>query len=237
MTVRAIVAGLLLPVLFILGIGVTGLTGQWRTESAKDPVKYTEGIFEGQANPADIRGSYSLADIERAFGIPVEIQAGAFGQENAADPSSVQLKIFEEIYGFIDGKEIGTDSMRLFVALYLGLPYEADGSTGLPEASRSKLMEAGADLSDHAERFITIVTAAETASSAPDTHDEAAEDQLVKGRTLFADLLDWGLNQDDIESVLGAPMGPGNQAVRDWCVENGIEFSGVKTALQEELDR
>ena len=255
MTVRATVAGLLLPVLFILGIGITSLTGQWITESSKVPAKYTDGAFEGQANPADIRGSYTFADIEAAFGIPVAVLADAFGQQDAAEPAAVQLKIFEEIYGIIDGREIGTDSMRLFVALYRGLPYESEETTGLPETSRSVLLDAGADLDGLEDRFITVGpvpeaadpaetgvsvntgTPTDTGTPADTGHDETEEEQLVKGKTVFADLLDWGLTREEIESVLNAPMGPRTQAVRDWCLENGIEFSGVKTALQEMLDR
>ena len=58
----------------------------------------------------------------------------------------------------------------------------------------------------------------------------------IKGKTLFSDLLDWGLEKDQIEEVLGMPMGAGSVTVRDFCSEHGIEFSVVKEGLQAILD-
>ncbi len=143
MTLRASIAGLLVPGLLLLGIGLTTLTGQWKTENSKKPAKYTEGAFLGVANPADIRGSYTFEDIQKAFDIPVEVLVKAFGLETLENPSLLQVKSFETFFGELDGKEIGTDSMRLFVALYKKLPYTAKSTTVLPEPARDVLKKAG----------------------------------------------------------------------------------------------
>lgn len=146
MTFRASVAGLLVPVLLILGIGLTTLTGQWKTKNSKKPARYTKGEFLGEANPADIRGSYTFKDIETAFDIPVEVLAKAFGLENQQNPSVIQVKSFESFYGEMDGKEIGTDSMRLFVALYKNQPYIPKSMSVLPQMARDVLFEVGVNV-------------------------------------------------------------------------------------------
>ena len=53
--------------------------GWWQTESTKEAAVFTSGEFAGQANPADIRGSYTFGDVEKNFGIPAALLAQAFG--------------------------------------------------------------------------------------------------------------------------------------------------------------
>ena len=237
-------AAVILPAFFLLGIGSTMISGYWSTESSKEPVRFETGEFAGQYNPADIRGSYSFGDIETAFSIPVETTAKAFGFSEAEDPASVQAKLFEEVYGIVDGREIGTDSLRLFVALYLGLPYTPEEDTGLPlpafnilkkEASLSE--ELIVELTPMVVSLEELKDVAET-ESAGISHEEAEEtDMTVKGKTTFADLYSWGLTEDQVRDALGG-IDPGTRsvAVRDYCLEIGMEFSLAKTALQEMID-
>ena len=76
---------IVVPLVFAAGIGLTMAFNLWKTETTKEPVTYTSGEFAGQANPADIRGSYTFADIAKAFPVPLEDLARAFGiTENAA---------------------------------------------------------------------------------------------------------------------------------------------------------
>ncbi len=121
----------IVPVVFAAGIGLTMAFNLWKTETTKVPAAYTSGEFAGRANPADIRGSYTFADIAAAFPVPVEALARAFGVvENAA---AFQVKSLEGAFaGLPEGVEIGTDSVRLFVARYAGLPFEPEESTALP---------------------------------------------------------------------------------------------------------
>jgi len=86
MKIRAKQAGLAMVLLFVAGIGMTMLLGYWETESTKEPIKYTTGEFAGKNNPADIRGSYSFGDIEKAFDIPVATLAKAYGFTEEENP-------------------------------------------------------------------------------------------------------------------------------------------------------
>lgn len=109
MRVSVKVLAVILPVIFAAGIGGTIAFNLWKTESSKEPAVYSEGDFAGKSNPADIRGSYSLADVEKAFGIPAEVLASAFGLENEENYQEIQCKVLEERYGGLEKGEVGTD--------------------------------------------------------------------------------------------------------------------------------
>jgi len=253
-------------VVFIVGIGGTMILNLWKTTSSKVPATYTSGEFAGEYNPADIRGSYSFADIEEAFAVPVEALAAAFAVEDTEDPGAFLCKSLEELYGAVGNGEIGTDSVRWFVALYTGLPYTPEEDTLLLSASIPVLQEriSEAELESVrartaqlpqpgetsaadtrvAEQAAPTSTAADTQapaqaapeSAAADTHSET-ETGEVKGKTTFGELLSWGVSKETIEQILGQPAGKSGVTVRDYCTENGIEFSTVKDALQAAVDR
>jgi len=244
MKVPARIAGLILPLFFIIGIGVTAFTGYWQTESSKEPAKYSTGELSGEYNPADIRGSYSLEDIQNAFKIPVETLTKAFGLSDTKNPSAILVKEFETLFGTVEGKEIGTDSMRLFVALYLNRPYIPEDNTALPQPAfnilrrEKKLSEEV--LSSIESRVVSLENTETSPSSMASDDTEAHEDMImeIKGKTLFSELLDWGLSKEQIETALGGiPMGQRSISVRDYCADKGIEFSTVKTSLQEMLEK
>ena len=124
-------------------VGITKATGYWRTESSKVPTTFTGGEFAGQSDPADIKGSYSFNDIEKNFGVPPELLASAFGMESA-DPGTLQAKSLETAWGNLEGDaEVGTDSVRLFTALWAGLPFTPEQTTVLPLRAVEVLEENG----------------------------------------------------------------------------------------------
>jgi hypothetical protein len=236
------------------GIAFTTLMGWWSTESRKIAATYAEGEFAGQANPADIRGSYTLGDIEKNFGIPAVVLAQAFAVD-AADPAGFPVKELETLYAG-SPVEIGTASVRLFVAFYLGLPYDLSAGAYLPQSAALILQER--PLSDAQAAYLQTHTAAPATpqssteqEGAPATTPEAAPgpaatqhaptgdetDTTIKGKTTFAELLAWGVSQAEIEEVLGMPA-PENttQTIRDFCNANGQSFETVKAALQALVD-
>ncbi len=242
MKITAKQAALILPLFFFIGILVTMMTGYWKTESSKQPAKYATGALAGENDPGDIRGSYSLEDLENAFGIPVDTLAKAFGLSEVENPAAAQIKILEEVFGELDGMEVGTDSVRLFIALYLDRPHTPEPTTALPQPAYNILKKEGASseeqLAVYAGRIVSLDGVRISEINSEESHDEESEEMLVKGKTTFADLLDWGLESGQIEEALGGlRMGTRAMTVRDYCSEQGIEFSEVKTKLQEMLDR
>ena len=117
---------------FTFGIAGASALGYWITESTKQPAKLASGEFAGQADPADIRGSYSFGDVEKAFGVPASVLADAFGFTDRP-AAEVKAKDLETLYaGKTGALEVGTDAVRLFTAAWIGMPYEPEPDTGLP---------------------------------------------------------------------------------------------------------
>jgi len=141
MTLRSKHIAPIVLVVFILGIGATMFFGLWQTASSKVPATYTEGEFAGEYNPADIRGSYSFGDIEEAFAVPVAALAEAFAVEDTDNPASFLCKSLDDLYGATENGEVGTDSVRWFVALYAGLPYSPEEDTLLLSTAISVLQD------------------------------------------------------------------------------------------------
>lgn len=128
--------------LFVAGIGGASLFGLWKTTSTKVPVAIKEGEFAGMPNPSDIRGSYTWADVAKAFSFDVRLVLTAFGATNPAE----KVNTLEALYvgaTLPEGSEIGTDSVRLFVSLLTGLPHVPEEGTILPMSATAVLRESG----------------------------------------------------------------------------------------------
>lgn len=244
MRVKSGAMALIVMIVFVAGIGGTMAFNLWKTETEKEPAKYRTGEFAGKANPADIRGSYSLADIVAAFDVPLADLAKAFGADGEKDPGAFQVKSLEDMFpADAAGRKIETDSVRLFVALYKGLPITSEPTTGLPSAAVEILLAKApldaAGIADVKARAVGAAPGAATGAApgaASATHTESTTDRTIKGSTTFQNLLDWGVARQDVEKVLNMAMGATGQTVRDFCTAKGIEFGTVKTSLQALVD-
>ena len=241
------------------GIFFSSAMGWWQTESTKEAAKITSGEFAGRANPADIRGSYTFGDVEKNFGISPAALAEAFGIKDS-NPAAFAVKGLEGMYAN-SGQKVGTASVRLFVALYKGMPYDLSTDIYLPESAvemlraRNLTSEQTAYLAKHtvpnlgaapvtsvpgAPQATPQATQAPSAQSTPKAEAPGASstDRVVKGVTTFADVLSWGVSQATIEKVLGMPMpaAPGMK-VKDYCTETGLNFETIRPALQAEMDK
>jgi hypothetical protein len=145
MKIKSIPLGITILVILFGGIFFTTLMNWWQTTNTKVPETFQTGDFAGQANPADIRGSYYLADITKAFNVPSEDLKKAFAIPAETDSASFQVKQLEAIYASAAaaGTEVGTGSVRLFVALYAGLPFEIVEGTYMPAPAVEILKQRG----------------------------------------------------------------------------------------------
>jgi hypothetical protein len=227
------------------GIALSAALGAWQTESSKVAATFTEGEFAGLPNPADIRGSYTFGDVEKNFGVPAAILAQAFALPTETDAASFAAKDLETIYADLE-TEIGTGSVRLFVALYTGLPYDLSADTFLPSAAVDILkslgtltpeqvdyIDAHSVTLDAAPATVPEAVATEAAVPAPTESTE----RVVKGKTTFQEILDWGVTQAIIEQVIGVPLPATNLTVKDFCTQQGLNFETIKPALQAEVDK
>lgn len=144
MRVNSKIVGLLITLVVFGGIGTAKLLNLWITESTKVPITIKEGEFAGKYNPEDIRGSYTFGDIERSFKVPVEDLAKAFGVRTG-NFNDFQVKSLEEMYVALEDKEmnVGTASVKYFVASYIGVPYKVTEEVHLPKPAAEMLKAKG----------------------------------------------------------------------------------------------
>lgn len=225
---------------FVIGIAVTMFFNMWNTSSQKIPARYRSGEFAGQYDPSDIRGSYSLEDINSAFNIPIEDMAMAFGFADTPNPAMIKAKDIEKTYGKQKQGDLGTDSMRLFVAYYSGLPYTPEEGTLLPEPAIS-ILHAKANLTEEQIQELKEITvslpkmkplSAKGSGKSSEGHGDEGEFKM-RGRTTFKELLDYGITQEEIENILNLPMGRTGETVRDYVFDNEMQFSAVKPKFDE----
>ena len=229
-------------VVILGGILLTMAFGVWITESTKQAAKITTGEFAGISNPADIRGSYSFADVEKNFDISADILAQAFAVDTTVKAAGAYLaKDLEAIYvNVAEGAgEVGTDSIRWFVALYLGIPYTPEDTTYLPNPALQVLRDAGKVTEEvfQALKLRSISPSTVIPAEVQAEHVESSTDRTIKGLTTFADLLSWGMTQAEIEKTIGGAMPDRAIKIRDYFVEKGLEYSTYKTTLQDIVNK
>jgi hypothetical protein len=250
MTLTSKPLALILFIIMFGGIAFSATLGWWQTESSKVPAAFTEGEFAGQANPADIRGSYTFDDISYSFDVTPDVLAQAF-QVTSDDPASSAVKDLEALY-LDSGYEIGTTSVRLFVAFYVGLPFDTTGQDIYLPKPATDILLANATLTPEQMEYlqahsVEVVPAdaeavpAQSEESAPETESaqpaSEAEEYVVKGKTTFGELVSWGVPQEVIEQTIGAPMPAPAMKVKDFATANGLDFETLKTQLQAEVDK
>lgn len=257
MIIKSKTLAVLVVSILVAGILISTALGWWQTESSKVAATFTEGEFAGQANPADIRGSYTFGDVEKNFGVPASLLGQAFGV--TTDPAAFQVKGLEGT-ATESGVEIGTASVRLFVAFYKNMPFDLSTDIYLPEAAaellkpKSLTSEQSAYLETHTAKLAAAGTDAATAPEstvsvestpvptapvpAETTPVPAATDRVIKGKTTFSEILGWGVSKASIEGILGKPM-PADAAstVKDFCTANNLDFETIKPGLQAEADK
>lgn len=237
------------------GIGISSAMNWWQTESTKEPVRYAVGDAAGEYNPADIRGSYTFGEVSDLFGVPLVDLQTAFGLPGDADPAAYPLKSLEDLYAS-EPVEIGTGSVRVFVAFYRGLPYDlnaAEDTYLLPDAvailraNGKMLPEQAAYLQTHiAGGAVEPSAPTEPAAAAPAVQPSAEPEEHVEGsgpversvtgKTTFQNLLDWGVTQERIVDILGEPMPAAGTVIKDYLSLKGLEFSALKAQFQAAVD-
>ena len=136
---------LLVLIIFFGGITLTIALDVWSTTTDKIPVKFSDGEFEGEYNPEDIRGSYTFDDVATIFDIDIMDLFEAFGIPKETDPTQIKTKDLEVLYSE-ESVEIGNGSVKVFVALYKNLPVVLDDEYLLKQAV-DLLFEVNQDLS------------------------------------------------------------------------------------------
>jgi hypothetical protein len=238
MTLASRPLAIIIFVFLLGGIAFSSVMGWWVTESTKVPVTFLEGEFAGQANPVDIRGSYTFGDIAKSFDVTPEILAQAFGI-TGTEPAAFAIKELETIY-LDSGFEIGTASVRLFVAYYTGLPFDTTGQEIYMAQPATDILLAKGNLTAEQIAYLekyTVDIGIPTLNTEPAIVSATSEEYIVKGKTTFGELITWGVPQAVIEALINSPMPDSATTVKDYASANGLAFETLKPALQAEVDK
>ncbi|MBN2859732.1 MAG: hypothetical protein JXK93_05675 [Sphaerochaetaceae bacterium] len=247
MTIHARTAAVLMIVTLLAGVIILRITGLWVTESQKTPQKIVVGDNVELSDPADIRGSYTFADIEQHFEIPALLLAQAFTLDVLEkDPNLYTAKNVDEHFEATEGLtgDIGTDAVRTFVALFLHIPYVSEEDTILPSTAVDILIREAQIDGEVAARLLETsyqvpskeAIPSSSAAAEPSAITQSKETYLIQGKTTFADLIDQGLTVAQIEQVLNVSIGDVDQKVKEFAEERNNEFSEFKTPLQNLID-
>jgi hypothetical protein len=179
--------------------------------------------------------------IQKAFDIEPHIIAQAFGIE-CDNVSSVQDKTLESLYEERNFPiEIGTKSIRLFVALYKGLPIEDDAgitkqaldilmeNSKIPKEQYDSLMETAIDLYDE--------PANNNETKKPKTIEkEHRSSSEITGSTTIEQALTIGIDKDFLEKQIGdISKKDKTETIRDIAKSQGLSFGQIKTILNDSL--
>ncbi|MBA7704438.1 hypothetical protein ES703_113246 [subsurface metagenome] len=248
--------GLIVLIVIFGGIAMTMAFNLWKTEGGRGsqgsgggqvPVTFKVGEFAGEYNPADIRGSYSFGNISELWEIPLTELGTAFGLGTIGNLADFRCGDLEAAYANLEEDvEIGTGSVKVFVALYTGLPYMLSGDDYLPQ-SAVELLKAKVTLTEDQVEFLDthsvdiseiqiVEPGTATEGVAPTEEHETSTEMVIKGNTTFGNLLDWGVPEEEIKTVIGEELPATGMTIRDFAIQEGLDFGSIKAPLQAKVD-
>jgi len=238
---------ILLAIIIIIGGGIllASQLGLYNTTKAKSPLKTAEGVYD----IADIRGSHTLEEIEKYYQVPAFSIIESFGLKTDSNPSIFKLKDLGEIYKPVEleGKEyiVETDTVRVFVSLYLKKPYISDETFYLPERTVNYLIENNKLTGEEKDYWLThtfkleylendSLSVSETPEKIEEMVAEEIEEFKVTGQTIIQELLDSGITEENFEEITGFKV-PEDKSilVKDFAADKGIEFKEIKDKFAE----
>ncbi len=248
--------GLIVLIVIFGGIAGTMAFNFWNTRGGGGgqgsgdsmvPATFKVGEFAGEYNPADIRGSYSFGHISELWEMPLTDLGTAFGLGDIEYLADFSCGDLHEAYANLEEDvEIGTGSVKMFVALYTGLPYTLSGDDYLPQ-SAAEILKAKATLTEDQVVFLDthsveisglriVEPDVITEGVVPTEEHETSTEIVIKGNTTFGNLLDWGLPRDEIEAIIGEILPATGMTIRDFASQKGLDFGYIKEQLQAKVD-
>ncbi len=223
-------------VILVGGILASGSMNLFDTSCTdKEPAKISEGEFQGQYNPEEIKGSYTFENVSQYFEVPIEDLTYAFNipqDINVSELKNKDLKALFEDSAF----EIGNGSVKYFVSLYKGLPYEVSEDTYLFE-SAVEILKDKVNLSEEQVKYLETHTIKndEVVVSNIDTSTE--EENTINGQSTFKDALQLGITEEKIEEIINDDMPSDIISIKDYCEDKGLSYSEIKGLLEEEVNK
>lgn len=73
----------------------------------------------------------------------------------------------------------------------------------------------------------------ESEQTTGENESETESELTINGSTTFQQALDTGITPQQIESIIGDTMPSASQSIKDYCTENGLQFSTIKDRMNQ----
>lgn len=204
---------------------------------------------------AEIRGSFTLEEVEQLYGVPPEAIIEGFNLSKDTNPAIFRLNNLKEIYHPVELEgeiyEVETDTVKTFVSLYTGMPYISEETFYLPKhavdylINRNKLSGEKKDYwenhtfdlilikSDSSDKFNEEKNITDYPEEETIKIEEFTKNTSIAGRTTIAELLAMGIDEESFKKLTGLEIPEQkNISVRDYAVSNGIDFGEIRGKLE-----
>lgn len=217
MRVKPILFGIVVVIVFMSVVVISQAAGYWSTSGKVttsgelvNPSADDVETIKGWMTLNQISDTYAvpLSEILQEFSLPVATSGDTAIKDLESETFEVTL-LREWLVSRMNGEK---------PALTTPLPMELSPQ---PSATPTSVT--------------TIRVTPQVTGEITETH--IAPENTITGKTTFQELIDWGLDMDVIESIIGTPFPGGEIIIKDYVTGLGMEFSPVKTALQGELDK
>lgn len=150
--VPAAAVAVIVLLLIFGGIGAAEAADVWTTENDRMRSGDRKDISTGNVGLEDVRGSTTFQEAADAFGINPEIILEAFSVTESDGGAQMKIKDLEKLYAET-GKEIGRESVQLFIALYKDIPMDQE-EVYLPENAAEILLRENPDLTEEQLEYL-----------------------------------------------------------------------------------
>ncbi len=197
------------------GVPVAILAEAFAVTDSQNPegfqLKSLESMYESLAADGIEIGTGSVRLFVGLYtGLPIELD-GSYLPKQAADTLLAKGGLSQEQLEYINAHSVDISSSQVD---------GTDMTAAAPETVAESESAAAAEVQSTAE-----------ALPQDQIKVEASEEKTVKGKTTFAELMDWGISKDKIEEIIRGEIPAPGMTVKDYCSQNGIEFSSIKDTM------
>jgi hypothetical protein len=217
MRVKPILFGVVVVIVFMSVVVISQAAGYWSTSGK---VTTSGELVNPSADDVEtIKGWMTLNQISESYAVPlIEI----LQKFSLPDDTSGETAI----------KDLESETFEVTI-LREWLVSRMNGE--VPAMATPVSTEQSSQIAVSPTQEATISIPPQPTVDITETH--IAPEKTITRKTTFQELIDWGLGIKVIESVIGSPFPGGEIIIKDYVTGLGMEFSPVKTTLQEALDK
>jgi len=194
--------------------------------------------FNTPYKPAEIRGTNTFAEISAMFRVPLDDLGNGFGLMAIPNYSSLRARELKSIYTNLGPNiKLETESVRVFVSMYTGKPYNFSHTAYLPLPAVQILKQKATISAEQLAYLDTHALEISTMQGSKGTGAVPSNRFTVTGETSFQRLIDIGISSQDIEKAIGDTLPSTNVLIRDYAIQKNKDFLAMISALQELVNK